>query len=456
VNRRVWAVAALVFASRLPFLGPGYGADADAWLVAWAGRSIALSGHYEASRLPGYPLHEFVTALIWRFGAWPANALTAAFSAVASACFAIVLRRLGSRDDVLGALALASAPVVYIASVQAMDYTWGLAFALGALALALDRRAAWAGVLAGLAIGCRITWGAFLVPLSLVLTHASLPGARARAVGTACTIALAVAAIAFAPVVLTYGPAFFRFYEHAYPSWLVVAKHATLDLFGLVGLVAIVGAVAWRALRQSREPSSTPDARSARLVTAWVAGIALYLVAFLRLPIDAAYLIPTVPLVLLLFAGFLGRRSFQIVCVALIVSPWLLDVSRPDRYDAPPSAHELARFAGGKLALDLRGSLLAEQARRQERVRILARAFARMRSLGGETIVVAWDWLPEIRVRLGDTREGGVRYVYGITLAELREARSHGTRVAYLPGADWATEQNQGFDLATEGAEALK
>ena len=456
MSRRVWAVAVLVFASRLMFLGPGYGADADAWLVAWAGRSIALSGHYEASRLPGYPLHEFVTALIWRWGAWPANALTAAFSAAAAACFAIVLRRLGSRDDVLGALALASAPVVYLASVQAMDYTWGLAFALGALALALDRRTAWAGVLAGLAIGCRITWGAFLVPLSLALAHATPRGTRARSVVTFCAIALAIAAVAFAPVVITYGAAFFRFYEHAYPSPLVVAKHATLDLFGVVGLVAIATAIAWRLMRRERGESASLELGSPLLVTAWVAGIMLYLVAFVRLPIDAAYLIPIVPLVLLVLAEFLGRRAFQFVCLALIVSPWLFDVSRPDRYDAPPSAHELARFAGGKLALGVQGPLLAEQARRRERVRILERAFVRVRSLAGETIVVAWDWLPEIRVRLGDTREGDARYVYGITLAELREARSRGTRVAYLPGADWATEQNQGFDLASEGAEALK
>src|SRR5678810_506663 len=122
MNRRVWAVAAIVFASRLPFLGPGYGVDADAWLVAWAGRAIAQTGHYEASRLPGYPLHEYATALIWPWGSCLANTLTAVFSAAAAACFALVLRRLGSRDDVLAALALASAPVIYIASVVGMDY----------------------------------------------------------------------------------------------------------------------------------------------------------------------------------------------------------------------------------------------------------------------------------------------------------------------------------------------
>jgi hypothetical protein len=46
----------LVLVSGVPFLGPGYGPDPEAWRVAWAARVIATTGHYEASRFPGYPL----------------------------------------------------------------------------------------------------------------------------------------------------------------------------------------------------------------------------------------------------------------------------------------------------------------------------------------------------------------------------------------------------------------
>ena len=61
-------VAGLVFASRLPFLGPGYGFDPDAWRVAFAARDIVTSGHYEASRFPGYPVQEIASALLLRGG----------------------------------------------------------------------------------------------------------------------------------------------------------------------------------------------------------------------------------------------------------------------------------------------------------------------------------------------------------------------------------------------------
>ena len=49
-------VAAIVLVSRLPFLAPGYGTDADAWRIAWAAHGIASTGRYEAARFPGNPI----------------------------------------------------------------------------------------------------------------------------------------------------------------------------------------------------------------------------------------------------------------------------------------------------------------------------------------------------------------------------------------------------------------
>ncbi|MEP6937397.1 MAG: hypothetical protein ABI871_04945, partial [Chthoniobacterales bacterium] len=51
--------------SRLPFLDAGYGVNVDAWRVARAARHIAQTGEYEASRFPGYPVHEIVCSWFW-------------------------------------------------------------------------------------------------------------------------------------------------------------------------------------------------------------------------------------------------------------------------------------------------------------------------------------------------------------------------------------------------------
>jgi hypothetical protein len=232
-------VAALVFVTRLPFLGAGYGADPDAWRVAWASRVLATTGHYEASRFPGYPLHEMVSSLAWRGGPIALNGLTALLLGVGAACFARTMGRLGSRDDVLAALALASTPAIFLASVTAMDYVWALGLALAALDFAVRGRALAAGLLMGLAIGCRITSAGLIAPIALVVAGACPPGARLHTAARFAGVALGVGALAFLPVFLTYGPGFLRFYQFGYPRAIYVLKNASVDLWGIPGFIAI-------------------------------------------------------------------------------------------------------------------------------------------------------------------------------------------------------------------------
>ena len=58
----------LVILSRLPFIGVGYGLDGDAWSVAITAEHWHSTGEYLASRLPGYPVHEFLCKLFIPFG----------------------------------------------------------------------------------------------------------------------------------------------------------------------------------------------------------------------------------------------------------------------------------------------------------------------------------------------------------------------------------------------------
>jgi hypothetical protein len=469
-TRRFLLVAALVFLVRLPFLGPGYGADPDAWRVAWAARVIATTGHYEASRFPGDPLQEFVSSLIWRGGPLALNAVTALLSAIGAGFFALTLLRLGARDGVLAALALASAPAIYLASVTAMDYVWALSFALAALDFALRGRAVLSGVLAGLAIGCRIPSAGWIVPLAMALAAVRPPGSRARDVARFCAAALGVGALAFLPALFTYGPGFLRFYQHGYPRALYVLKNASVDLWGIPGTLAIAAALVARALRGRREPgdSSSHGATSDRdpgsagaapsLVAAWACGIAIYAIAYLRLPIKAFYLIPVVPFTLLLLAQLLSRRAFLFVCLALVASPWILKVSQPGKPDSlePTSGSMALRLGGQPWTLDLlRGPVLADHERRGLNLRYVEASLVRARRLPGESVIVAYDWLPQIRVRLGGKWEGSVEYVYLLTGSELAELRGRGVGVYDLAGAEGENVKVNGVSLRENGSRSL-
>ncbi|MGH2583658.1 MAG: hypothetical protein ACRDJE_01955, partial [Dehalococcoidia bacterium] len=70
------------FAVRLPFLFQGYGADTDAYRVALSARYLWSAGEYLPSRLPGYPLHEFPTALLIWGGPFLTNLATAVIAFV--------------------------------------------------------------------------------------------------------------------------------------------------------------------------------------------------------------------------------------------------------------------------------------------------------------------------------------------------------------------------------------
>jgi hypothetical protein len=116
-ERLTLALAAVaVLATRLPWIGSGYGSDPDGYRVVIVARQIARSGLYEASRLPGFPAYEYLTALSAWSAPWVSNLVTALFSVASFVLFAVIARELGVRRYVLIALAFAMTPVVYLSS----------------------------------------------------------------------------------------------------------------------------------------------------------------------------------------------------------------------------------------------------------------------------------------------------------------------------------------------------
>ena len=447
-----WVIAGLVLLLRLPFLAPGYGVDPDAWRIAADGRAIAETGAYASSRAPGNPIPELTAALLCRGGPLALNGVTALLSAVAVAIFALTLRRLGVRDSLLGALALGFTPVIAVNSANAMDYVWALAFLLIAHDAALRGRAIEAGVMLGLAAGCRITSLLIAPALIVILIDPRLGSAGAS---RAIRFALALAVISFAaflPALITYGPGFLHGYGHGYPPPLYVLKNATVDVWGLIGCAAIAFAMA--AVIATRGAPAMSRVSSG-CVFAWGLAVALELAAFLTLPHQAEYLIPAVPFVLLLGACVLSPRIFRALAIALIVSSLVLKASELGKPDSPSVSATSVRLGSGRLVLDLRGPLLIEHDRRQRGVEYIDRVIARGATLPPGSVVSAYEWLPFLRVRLGGTRQGGVEYVHVLYRAEIERHRAAGDSLYDLPGAEDESVRINGIGLHSLGSRPL-
>ncbi len=461
------ALGAAVLLARLPFLFAGYGSDADAWRVAWTGRMIAATGAYQSSRAPGNPIPELAAAALARFPAPALNALTALFGAAAAVLFGMILRRLGCRAWIAGALALAFTPVVAIHGSDAMDYLWALAFVLAGFVAALERRAALAGLCVGVASGCRITSIAMLVPLSIVIGAragdggaVSAPGrSRARAVLALWAVGLAAGAAAFAPVIATYGAGFLHDYETGYPPLLYVLKNLTVDVWGVIGCVGLALASIAALVRTARRSGggAIPQGSAAPLAAA--VAVIVEIAIFLRLPHDAAYLIPAVPFAILLLARGLSTRGFVALCVALVLSSFALKVSEPGKPDSPPvgSPGRVIHAGGRALQVDLLpGPLEHDHLRRVLGERYARRVREAARDLPGPAVLIAYEWLPYLRVLSDGNGEGRTRYAYLLDAAQLDSVRRAGSIVYHLPDAESETMKRFGVDLLARGSVALR
>lgn len=424
----------IIAISRLPFLNAGYGTNHDAWRVAGAARHIAATGEYQVSRFPGYPVHEIVCAGFRWGGPVALNGLSAAFSVAAAAALWLIARQLQCRDAALLVLAFAATPTVFINSVSSKDYLWAIAFVLWAVYAALKQRPVVCGVLFGLAIGCRITSGAMLLPLVLILWGQQRNWTALVRFGGA---AAATALITFVPVFMRYGWEFFSFYHaHHRPGVMTIATRGTLEFWGVVGLIGLAVAVLSAIARNWRNWSASLPAPANPMVTpAVVAWMILCLIAFIALPDQAGYLIPVVPPTLLILARYAARPALQFTCLCLIVAPWVTVTA------AKPTA----------------GPVVADHRVRLATMRDVQQFVALTEErLPAGTLIVVGAWQPMIDELFHDAALRN-RYAYLLTDADLEEAARNGTRLAY------ATEPIRGFnyrvhgvDLAAHGAQNVR
>lgn len=430
-NPALWGLGAAVLLSRAPWLGVGYGNDPDASRVVLAARAMLEERGYVRSRPPGYPVHESLVALLQSGGPWLTNGLSAVAAAVAAVLLARIARRLGSAHPVAVGAALAFTPVVFVASTSTMDYTTGLALALGAVDAVLAGRSALGGVLLGLAIGARVTYGALLLPLALwTLTGED---ARRRALVLAGA-ALATGALCFLPVVARYGPGFFTFADNVrYPAWATIAVGLGPGVWGTLGTVALLAAIV-SVSASSGHVRDRWAKRGVRRATGLAAlTVALYVVAYLRLPHTSAYLVPVVPFALLVAGLLLPARALLALCVAVGAASFV-GVGRSGLAAGPALADRAARVAG-----------VAEVDRWREAVRTLPRG----------SVLVAGYRMPELEVALG-TAGGGVELRYLVeSEAECRDLAASGRPMLHLPGMDAFNLEVRGVRLTACGSRML-
>ncbi len=427
------ALALAYLASRAPFINTGYGTDPDAWRVALSGYWLWDHQEFYPSRLPGYPVHELASAAVIKGGWLATNSLTVLVSLVGLWFFARIVSMLGLPNKAVVVIAYAFTPLIWINTMTTMDYMWSLTFVLGCYYFLLKEDTGWAGLMLGLAAGCRLPSLAMLVPFVVYLWRDD----RRDEIRDFVTWALFIPVVAYAAIAWKYGFYFLNFYD-AKIGYLNVLRLLGKDTLGLFGSIAVLLAVIVSLPRLVRLPQ---DFVRDKQVTVWVLAIGIGVFVFLRLPHEAAYLLPIYPFGLFLLAKYLHRVVLAGV-VATIILAGFVDLTSPgDEITTEAFTH--ARLG--------RGLILSNQDTQE-----LQRDFVRdikQQEIPHRSIVSLGFIYPQFVIRNRDSLEIGILEMDRRSISQLSDkgkAVDHTRDVTYVWLLDWDAFdefRSQGYTL---------
>ena len=217
-------------------------------------------------------------------------------------------------------VAFAFTPLLWINSMTTMDYMYALTFTLGSYYFLIVRKSFLAGIMLGLAISSRSTSVFMLLPLVVYMWR---DGQRSE-IRAFIVTAIAVSFAAWLPIYWKYGIEFFNFYDSKV-DYLNVLRLLGKDTLGLFGAMAVIAAIIISLPRLIHLPA---DALRDKHLDVWLLAIAVTIIAFSRLPHEAAYLIPVYPFGFLLMAKYFQKWVLA-GTVAVIIAAGFVDLTSP-------------------------------------------------------------------------------------------------------------------------------
>jgi hypothetical protein len=261
---------------------------------------IANTHHYEVSRLPGHPFQELAYTLIWNQGPVIYNLLTLIISTAGIGAFMLTLMHIRNKNWLFAGIALAATPIVFINSTNDMDYMWAISFMMISLYAIFRDKIVLAGIFIGMAIGCRITSGAIALPYLYLIYQLTKGDQRLKSALVFCASIGVSTLIIFLPVLMNYGLSFFTYYEHfPIPGFAKNFYKGSIGAFGSIGSIAVAYYL-FKIVRRRKIIHHVIDNHrkiSEQVLMMSSAAIILYLIAFIKLPLKSAFIIPMTPFI---------------------------------------------------------------------------------------------------------------------------------------------------------------
>ncbi len=431
-------VAIIILLSRLPFIFTGFGSEEDAWGLALTAEQIDISGKYEVSRLPGHPFQEILYSYIYQHGFLLMNLLTVLISTGGFICFYLLLANHKVANPFYATMALAFVPVIYINSTNVMDYTWAMSAILCSAYLLSGRQMLLSGILLGVAIGCRITSGAMLLPyiLYLIFDEKKLP---VKEILILTLTTLITSLICFLPVIKTYGISFFAYYEHfPIPALVKNLYKGTIGVMGTAGSIVLF-ALLFLSLRPVLAILKIKDHAHRPLMIMSVCAALLYIIAFARLPLKSAFMIPAMPFLILIIVLSMKQQHVKWLFGSLIISCFFIGVNLtdPNRGSPPSIISYSVKAAGQMVSFDLlKGPVIADCEKQKAILDYTAKVIQSEKDIDEYSVVIAGWYLNFIQYQRKEKPILPVQYVYYIDEDSIDKYLANKYHLYYLPLQD--------------------
>lgn len=443
----------LVFVSRLPFLSAGYGVEEDSWGIVLAGAHTYLTGIYEPSRFPGHPIHEFIYSAFPFHPEWFYNLFSAFFSAVAVLFFAFILKHLNFKHFFIASLAFAFTPVFYISSTYTIDFTWTIAFILISFYAFLKNQFVFCGIFLGLAIGCRITSGAMLLPFLIIFWEKNNLKQNVRIAAKILIPLMIVSIVSYLPLIVQFGSDFFMYYDQfPYPSMAKVFYKMIPGVFGFMGVVAISICIVWIFINRNKfvKGELFEDGLSKKIVVSSFVVIVLFVISYFRLPQKSGYMITVIPFVILLFGYYLNSKLFNFLCSVLVLSSFFCSINLTDKLRGATYSRLALTFtiSGQELFFDpISGPIFSDYSKRLQKMKYTDEVLEHSNTMNKKTVVIAGWWYNEIMVKLLPNNAANVIFESYINTEKMLDYNSRGYKIKYLPEQNIYNDQM--FNIST-------
>lgn len=440
----------VVLLSRLPFIQHGYGVEEDSWGIALAAFNTHTTGILEVSRFPGHPFQEILYSLLWGIGPLGFNLLSALFSVLAFLYLYFILKEYKVSLPLLGALSFSFIPVIFISSTYTIDYMWTCAFVLMSYYYILKNKIIAAGIFLGFAIACRITSGAMLLPLFIILWQTDKTTFVKNAV-TLSILSIGIGILFFVPVYLVYGSDFFMYYDQfPYPPITKVLYKYSIGAFGLLGLISIAyskGIVFYK--KWIAREAISHNIPASHLI-AWVIIFVLYTISYFRLPQKSGYVIPIIPFIVMGMSAFLSRKHFIVACAGLILSSFFFSINLTDKIRGAESTDAAIKFtvSGQEIFIDpFSGPVLSDLSKRKLKMNFTQKIIDTTTTLQNKTAIIAGWWYNEIMVELIDKNKNpNVSFEPYIDKSRIENYLYNGYSIYYLPEQNLYNDQMFGLN----------